>query len=387
LLRDAIEGRETGTRRCPILAAGVRNDHGRRWHEIWPVLKSDPSLARQVIAGDIDGNFLGRMTALSAQDWADLYLSLRAVTPPDQLGAQFVSPRSSPPWFLPSIINYLVSLGTEEACDALVQIRDSGPDMDWASRAIIQCREILRSRIWRAPAANELLSITEDSDRRFVRDGYDLSQIILSSLSRYQQTLAVEDLWNTRASHTPKSEKALSDHVIRHLRLDLRGRALVANREVEIATLGTGGESERVDILVEAFVHGRKEDVVRVVIEVKGCWNRDLLTSMETQLSGQYLANNGIHDGIYLVGWFLCPVWNEPDAGRAAAAGRWRLDFHAARRKFEQQATDLSGGGCYLSAFLVDARWPAQAVTRPVTKRNGIARKRAPPSQGESMQS
>ncbi len=242
-------------------------------------------------------------------------------------------------------------------------------DMDWASRAIIQCREMLRLRIWCSPTPKELLSITEDSDRRLVRDGHDLLQMILSSLSRYQRTFAIEDLWNTRPCYTPKSEKALSDHVIRHLRLDLGGRAIVANREVEIATFGDGEGSEQVDILVEAFVQGRKEDVVRVVIEVKGCWNRDLLTSMEAQLSEQYLTNNAIHEGIYLVGWFLCSVWKEPDAGRAARARRWQLDFDAACRKFEQQATDLSRGGRRLSAFLVDARWPEQAITPPVTER------------------
>jgi hypothetical protein len=358
LLRNAIEGKETGTRRCPILAAGIRQDHGRRWHEIWPVLKSDSTLARQVLARDVDGNFLGEMTALSAQDLADLYLSLRVVTPPDQLGPQYVSPRSPPPWFLPSIINHLISSGSEEGCGALAQIRDSGPDTEWASRAIIQCREILRLRNWQAPSPSGLLKMMEDTDRRFVRDGDDLLELLMASLSRYQQALPIEDLWNTRPCHTPKSEKALSDHVIRHLRQDLLGRALLANREVEIETLGGGAEIERVDILVEAFILGRKDDVVRAVIEVKGCWNKDLLTSMETQLSDRYLTDNGIGHGIYLVGWFLCPLWREPDSGRAAMAKGWRLDLDGAKRRFEQQAAELSSHGRRITAFVLNAHCP-----------------------------
>jgi hypothetical protein len=230
--------------------------------------------------------------------------------------------------------------------------------MDWVSRAIIQCRENLRSHTWRAPEPTELLAIIEDTDRRFVRDRDDLLRLLIASLGRYRQTLPIEDLWNTRPRYTPKSEKALSDHIIRHLRRDLRGRVLVANREVDIDSYGTGAETERVDILVEAFIGRQKEDVVRVVIDVKGCWNRHLLTSMATQLANGYLTGEGISYGIYLVVWFLCSRWNEPDSGRAATARRWKLDLDGANQKFEREAAELSRDGCRIKSFLLDARWP-----------------------------
>jgi hypothetical protein len=357
LLRDAIDGKETGTRRAVILATGIRRDEGRHWSRIWPLIKSNPTLGMQVLDTAINDNFLGEMTELSAQDLAELYLFLDTPTPAEELRSQYIK-RRSPPWFLPSMINYLITQGNEEACNALTHIRDSGPEMDWASRAIIQCRENLRSHTWRAPEPGELLAVIENADRRFVQDGDDLLRLLIASLARYRQTLPIEDLWNTRPRYTPKSEKALSDHIIRHLRQDLRGRALVANREVDIDSYGTGAETERVDILVEAFIGSQKEDVVRVVIEVKGCWNRDLLTSMATQLADGYLTGNGIPQGIYLVGWFLCPRWKEPDSGRAATAKRWNLDLDGANRKFEEQAAQLSRDGRQISAFLLDARWP-----------------------------
>jgi hypothetical protein len=386
LLRDAIEGKEVANRRVSILAAGLRHDHGRQWQNLWALLTSDPTLGRQVLDSATGESFLTEMTALSPRDWADLYLFLHSADPPVAPGADYVRIRSRPPWFLDLVINHLISQGTEEACQALAHIRDSRPNMDWVSTAMIQCREILRASAWHAPAPRELLSMIEDSDRRFVRDGRDLLEVVMGSLARYQKTLPIEDLWNTRPSHTPKLEKALSNHIIRHLRRDLHARALVANREVEIDSFGTGAETERVDILVEAFIGERKEDVVRTVIEVKGCWNKDLLTSMQTQLSDRYLTNNGIHYGIYLVGWFLCPVWKEPDSGRQTMARKWCLDIEAARNEFTRQGASLSHEGRHLSAFVLDARWPERTATPSAAKRSAPAPRRAPMTRGRSTQ-
>jgi hypothetical protein len=85
LLRDAIDGKETETRRAVILASGIRRDQGRDWSRIWPLIKSNPALGMPVLDIAINDNFLADLTDLSAHDLAELYLFLRARTPPGEL--------------------------------------------------------------------------------------------------------------------------------------------------------------------------------------------------------------------------------------------------------------------------------------------------------------
>ena len=47
-----------------------------------------------------------------------------------------------------------------------------------------------------------------------------------------------------------------------------------------------------------------------VVVEVKGCWHRELLTAMRGQLAEQYLSPHQRH-GIYLAVWFGAANWDE----------------------------------------------------------------------------
>ena len=51
---------------------------------------------------------------------------------------------------------------------------------------------------------------------------------------------------------------------------------------------------------------------VTVVIEIKGCWNAEARTAVDSQLVGDYLRPNGKTHGVYLVGWFVCSKWKTP---------------------------------------------------------------------------
>ena len=95
-----------------------------------------------------------------------------------------------------------------------------------------------------------------------------------------------------------------------HFDDDLKGKGIIVNREVEIR------RGEKTDIHVDAILSGERTgvvDVVTVIIEVKGCWNPNLKTAMETQLVDRYLKDNECDYGIFLVGWYLCEKWDEDD--------------------------------------------------------------------------
>ena len=89
----------------------------------------------------------------------------------------------------------------------------------------------------------------------------------------------------------------------------MRGRGIVLNREVEIR------KGEETDIHVEAIPLDTKikpEDAIRTIIEVKGCWNEQILTDVENQLHDRYMKNN-TKTGIYVIGWFHCEKWDKDD--------------------------------------------------------------------------
>jgi len=179
---------------------------------------------------------------------------------------------------------------------------------------------------------------------------------VLESLRRYHDDLHGENpsnifLWDQqrqKGTWCPKEENAVSDHIAQHLDRDLRQRGVVVNREVVIRRK----PGQRTDIHVDA-VDGQER--LKVIIEVKGCWNPQVATAMQDQLKDRYLRENECSDGIYLVAWFDCPSW-DPDDRRCADAAAWCSSIEEARKQLGVQARDLSTDGCSLAACVLDGR-------------------------------
>ena len=185
-----------------------------------------------------------------------------------------------------------------------------------------------------------------------MRNEAELVDVVIESLRRMEKKLhdevpAVPFLWD---GTKPKSENDFSDWVKIHLDDDLKGRGVVANREVQIHR-----SKDRTDIHVNAVVPGPTADLydtVRIIIEVKGSWHRDLQTAMRNQLVNQYFQDNQCTSGVYLVGWFNCNKWNESDYRKKQAP---KFSLKEAREFFDEQARALSGSGARVRAYVVDA--------------------------------
>jgi len=94
------------------------------------------------------------------------------------------------------------------------------------------------------------------------------------------------------------------------------------------------------------------ERLALAIIEVKGKWNRELLTAMENQLLNDYMIPRSIQYGIYLVGWFKSQYWNDRD---------WRYSMHRRitnvedlRQILEEQAQDISERGFLIRPIVID---------------------------------
>lgn len=224
----------------------------------------------------------------------------------------------------------------------------------------------LRSAWTPLPEPRAVLDVVADAERRVLRTEDQLLDLIVESLGRLQRHLtidgAVADLWSEwkeghEERYRPKPEVSVSDYVKRFLDRDLVEYTVVNNREVEIRP------RNEIDILVEyADRTGRaRPRRLAVVIEVKGSWHDDLLTAMETQLAGRYLADYQTDRGLYLVGWFKCARWDPTRPEGDKPVGHTVVSLH---EELRNQASRLSGERRRIEAVVLDAAWPLPNVPR-----------------------
>ena len=132
-----------------------------------------------------------------------------------------------------------------------------------------------------------------------------------------------------------------------------------ANREVEIRPrqTRTGEAGQETDIHVNAISPGTGADVTNiltVIIEMKGCWHRQVRDAMKTQLVDRYLKENQCQHGLYLVGWFLCPSWEDADYRKKETP--WKSSVEA-ERELPAQAAELTtslGPAADVRAYVLD---------------------------------
>lgn len=203
-----------------------------------------------------------------------------------------------------------------------------------------------------------------------MQNGRELLDVLKESLARFQQRLhdetpAVRDLWNEprckdedgkmRIVYTPKEEECLSDVLKRHLDIDVRERGVIVNREVVIRRSTGEKDGERTDIHVDAISRkprdGEPYEIVKVIIEVKGCWNAGLKHAMDTQLAQRYLKEKSNRFGLYVVGWFRCVQWHDSDSRKDATPC---MNLGQAAEFFELQAQALSIDGIEIESVVID---------------------------------
>lgn len=91
-----------------------------------------------------------------------------------------------------------------------------------------------------------------------------------------------------------------------------------------------------------------------VIIEVKGCWNKGLYNDITNQLAERYLKGYpACQHGLYLVGWFNCPQWDEKDYRNDDAKKFNSID--ELQKLLTQQAESLSQEDLHIKACVINA--------------------------------
>jgi predicted NACHT family NTPase len=328
------------------------------WSRIWPTMQVDSAFGEEVmteVAQRHDQGFAASLAQrLSERQIADLFLWLTQHFPPaedPQHGEGYwVGPRERVVHFRDAVFRQLQHRGTVTAREMVENLATALPALPWLRWAAVETRAITLRHTWIPPPPQVLLRLGRDRELRLVESGEQLLEVIIESLRRLQEELqgetpAAPDLWNRLEGGAlrPKSENEFSDYLVRHLRRDVQGRGIIANREVEIRRGEGEAEGERTDIHIDALAAGPRPneyDRISVIIEAKGCWNRKVNEDMEGQLRDRYLRDNRCRHGIYLVGWFVCDQWDRKDDRRGRTP---RMTATEAQSHFDAQARALSG--------------------------------------------
>jgi hypothetical protein len=354
--------------RVAIASALVTGTRDAAWSAVWPQCEQDPQFGRSVLelVSHIDPSHVSFTRYLSDADLAKLYawlLEQYPITDSWEGGARALGPADTIRFLRDGCLEHLKRRASFEACDGLANTMTRFPDYKWLQFHLDEAEALACAATWRALPVDKILEAAVDPRKRLVESSVQLLDVVIESIERLQRTLhdempAVQDLWNstTKGECWPKDEQDLSNYVARHLREDLAGRGIIANREVQIRRGRpeemTGQNTDiHVDAVTEPTTMGETYGPVRLIIEVKGSWNQGLLFDMQNQLRDRYLRNNQCRAGLYCVVHFAARSWPSTDYRSKRCRA---LAIDTLRETLEDQAVSLSGGATVRS-YVLDA--------------------------------
>lgn len=205
---------------------------------------------------------------------------------------------------------------------ALERISARHPNLPWIASLIHEAEQKLVRDSWLPYEVLEVAAVLGISAGRVIRTEAELHDAVLSELQLIAEKVsasaflpAVYLLWD-EISQRPKHEPRLSDWLAGELKDRLSHKGAIVNREAQVRSNNPKGVGERTDVLVELSPpakNGKPAATLSLVIEVKGCWNKELVTAPASQLRDDYMKAYKASSGIYLVMWFLCDKWTKDD--------------------------------------------------------------------------
>lgn len=218
-------------------------------------------------------------------------------------------------------------------------------------------------------SADTIRKLLENPKRMRVISSADaLLNVVMDSLARYQTFLTgannpqVRFLWHEhKGIMTHRPEEDFSDHIQAFFSKDFR--RIVSNREVRL----NGGRNEQTGARTDIWIDAIADEMampLRLCIEVKGSWNKEVKTAYKTQLVGKYMDDGGADAGIFLVGWFE----SKQEAKKTRISKKENI---AKLLKSQEQA--LVGLGHKVKHLIVDCSY---SLPPPPAKKSRNTRKR-----------
>ncbi len=252
------------------------------------------------------------------------------------------------------IFEEIYNKNTQAGVNILETLSEEFPEINWLKWRVPVAKQNLIANSWNPPTMRELFALFSDPKKRIVNTEKDLQAIVLESLTRIQAKISNNqirhnlDFW-TNKPYRSKGELEFSRIIANDLRDDLKQSNIIVNREPLINV------EDKTDIKIEVPCVNESNPLT-VIIECKGCWNKDLQTAMENQLLGQYLNEYACTSGIYLIGWYCCEDWDEDCPKHRKKMGKHKHDddLEQTIKHFEAEAKNLSKPPYTIKSFVLD---------------------------------
>lgn len=388
-LRDLADGATTVPVEVRVLATEVLLAAGLLgWDDILTGLQGDEKYGRALAIalawrrGNDEVVFQLTDTQLTELWW---WLDARWSSQSDTFEDGFVSDDHHVRDWRNGIVAELQARATPQALAALARLLASRPDDYRLQAALADAETRDHDEGWRGVQVAELTALLDNARRTLVHDDDALYRAVLASLDRF--TVRMHDigqtLWNeTRPKPAPgdgatkvwnpKYESDVSAALRDHLQQEF-GEQLVVNREVLVKQTSSKGHGLAVDVLPTGTDTSGGTRLPSCPIEVKGCWNPDLLTDLDAQLVADYLPAAHATRGVYVCAWFPPEQWDDlADSRRAKAASRDR--DQVAQALTEQAQAASQEGGVEVTALVIDVPRPtpsSRAASDPPAS-NGV---------------
>ncbi|MEC0254493.1 hypothetical protein [Paenibacillus lautus] len=136
--------------------------------------------------------------------------------------------------------------GTKKSQFEYKRVVDELPHLSWLKWALAEANLAARRNTWTPPRPIDIILLSSNKEKRLVRSGEELLDVIVDALNRIEKRLhgatpEVRSLWNylENGKFTPWNENEFSNYIKQRLDDEIRGRGIITNREVELQpTLG-----------------------------------------------------------------------------------------------------------------------------------------------------
>lgn len=264
--------------------------------------------------------------------------------------------------FKRSIINKCINEGNLQFFEYLNKFKNIEVKDFWVTRA----KRNYSIKQYQFITIDALIDLILNTKCRVVLNEKHLFDIVIETLNDLKTNLRNNStylrVWNECENNScfPKNEMALSDEIKRLLLKELNN--IIINREVEIQPKIAGEGSHIPDLLVQCKTVDNK--TASIIIEVKGCWNAELRSSIRSQLYDRYLCDDNCYKyGIYLIGWYWCDKWDnerkDSKINKIKKENRFsETDIFETEEFFNKRALELSKDDKQIVSIVLDLSIP-----------------------------
>jgi hypothetical protein len=204
----------------------------------------------------------------------------------------------------------------------------------------------------------DVVRLLEDVVYRLIRSSHDLQRVLIEEIGEIEKDVKrhLGMLYGPAPGRKRLHEEALQAYFYCRLTDRLPGRVLGRGTQTVLEREPLAARNQRLDIKVQAPTVD--QCLATVIIEVKWSDNDTVSTALVEQLATDYLIDQDLTHGIYLVGWYKPGSWRRnalgtrPRRGMRHSPEAWARALQSQVEEFQKANSDIA-----IVPRVVDLTW------------------------------